>query len=102
MTPEVGKQLYLRLVHEVLNKHNLGVVDELVAADYVEHSGGHAMQIGVAGFKAARVRRVATFPDWHVVVDDLIAEGDKVVARATGQRIVATTRASYPRARRSR
>jgi predicted ester cyclase len=25
------------------------------------------------------------FPDWKVTVDDIIAEGDKVVARATGQ-----------------
>jgi predicted ester cyclase len=40
--------------------------------------------VGPEGFKAARRRRNAAFPDWHVSVEDLIAEGDKVVVRAKG------------------
>ena len=82
---EEGKRLYLRLVEEVLNKHDLGVVDELVAADYIEHSRGSSKQVGTEGFKAARTRRRNSFPDWHVVVEEVISEGDKVVARATGR-----------------
>jgi steroid delta-isomerase-like uncharacterized protein len=80
-----NKKLYLRLADEILSKKNLAVVDELIATDFTEHAGGQPKRVGVEGFKAARIRRNAAFPDWKVTVDDIIAEGDKVVARATGQ-----------------
>jgi len=80
-----NKKLYLRLADEVLTNKNLAVADELIASDFREHVGGEARRVGVEGFKAARLRRNAAFPDWKVTVDDIIAEGDKVVARATGQ-----------------
>lgn len=83
-TNDEGKRLYTRLATEVLNGKNLDVVDELIARDFVEHVAGEARRTGVEGFKAARRRRNAVFPDWSVRVDDLIAEGDKVVVRATG------------------
>jgi steroid delta-isomerase-like uncharacterized protein len=80
-----NKKLYLRLADEVLTKKNLARVDELIAPDFREHVGGEVRHVGIEGFKAARLRRNAAFPDWTVSVDDIIAEGDKVVARATGQ-----------------
>jgi predicted ester cyclase len=80
-----NKKLYLRLADEVLTKKNLALVDELIAPDFREHVGGEVRRVGVEGFKAARLRRNAAFPDWKVTIDDIIAEGDKVVARATGQ-----------------
>jgi steroid delta-isomerase-like uncharacterized protein len=84
-TPSDNKRLYLRLADEVLSKKNLAVIGELIADDFTEHAGGEAKRIGVEGFKAARIRRNAAFPDWKVTVNDIIAEGDKVVARATGE-----------------
>jgi steroid delta-isomerase-like uncharacterized protein len=75
----------LRLADEVLSKKNLAVIGELIADDFTEHVGGAPKRIGVEGFKAARIRRNAAFPDWKVTVNDIIAEGDKVVARATGE-----------------
>jgi steroid delta-isomerase-like uncharacterized protein len=84
-TNDEGKRLYMRLATEVLNGKNLDVVDEIIARDFVEHVAGEARPTGAEGFKAARQRRNAVFPDWSVVVEDLIAEGDKVVVRATGR-----------------
>lgn len=81
---EKNKRLYMRLADEVLNRKDLSVVDELLHANFAENVAGQRRQIGVEGFKSARQRRNAAFPDWQVVVDDLIAEGDKVVVRATG------------------
>ncbi len=82
---EQNKRIYQRLADEVLNRKNLAVVDELLAADFAEHAGGQRRQVGTEGFKAARRRRNAAFPDWSVSIEDLIAEGDKVVVRATGR-----------------
>lgn len=79
-----NKQLYMRLADEVLNRKDLSVVDELIDVNFVEHVAGAARLVGVEGFKAARRRRNAAFPDWHIDIEDLIAEGDKVVVRATG------------------
>jgi predicted ester cyclase len=76
-----NKKLYLRLAQEVLTNKNLALADELIAPDFREHVGGEVRRVGVEGFKAARLRRNAAFPDWKVTVDDIIAEGDKVVAR---------------------
>ncbi|HZP75081.1 MAG TPA: ester cyclase [Pseudolabrys sp.] len=84
-TLDDNKKLYLRLADEVLSKKNLAVVDELIAEDFVEHVGGQPRRVGTEGFKAARTRRNLAFPDWKVTVDDVLAEGDKVVARARGQ-----------------
>jgi predicted ester cyclase len=79
-----NKRLYMRLANEVLNAKDLSVVDQLIDANFVEHVAGQRRQVGVEGFKAARQRRNVAFPDWHVVVEDLIAEADKLVVRATG------------------
>ena len=84
-TIDANKRLYMRLADEVLNGKNLSVVDELISPDFVEHVGGERRQVGPEGFKGARRRRNAAFPDWHVVVDDLVSEADKVVVRATAQ-----------------
>jgi predicted ester cyclase len=80
-----NKKLYLRLAEEVLTNKNLALVEDLIAPDFREHAGSEVRRVGIEGFKAARLRRNAAFPDWKVTVDDIIAEGDKVVARATGQ-----------------
>lgn len=79
-----NKRLYMRLADEVLNRKDLSIVDELIDANFVEHVAGEPRPVGVEGFKAARRRRNVAFPDWHVDIEDLIAEGDKVVVRATG------------------
>jgi predicted ester cyclase len=78
------KRLYIRLADEVLTAKKLDVVDELIAENFVEHVGGSPKTVGVEGFKTARRRRNAAFPDWRVEIHDLIAEGDKIVVRATG------------------
>ena len=80
-----NKRLYLRLAEEVLTNKNLALADDLIATDFREHVGDEAKRVGIEGFKAVRLRRNTAFPDWKVTVDDIIAEGDKVVARATGQ-----------------
>src|SRR5215211_498515 len=78
--PEENEAVVRRLIEEVLNRGQTGLLAELVAADHVghdplgDHYGPEGMRIAVAEYRAA-------FPDLRVTVDDLVKEGDKVVHR---------------------
>lgn len=58
-----------------------GSFDAFIAPDYVGHLGATTMD----RLELERLERqfVSAFPDAHYTVDDLIAEGDQVVLRAT-------------------
>lgn len=81
-----NKTNFKRLYEEVFNQGNFDVADELIGANVVEHQ----LQPGVAPDAAGPelVKQIArfyrsAFPDIQIVVDDLIAEGDRVAARVT-------------------
>ena len=82
---EENKALARRYVEEAINKGNLAVIDELTAADYVEHSPFPGQAPGIEGEKQLISMLRAAFPDLHSTIEDLIAEGDKVVLRATAR-----------------
>jgi steroid delta-isomerase-like uncharacterized protein len=66
----------------VWEEGKLGLVDELVAPDYVNHSPGMPGQPeGPEGVKAVIRMFRAGMPDLRVIIEDMIAEGDKVVIR---------------------
>ena len=63
---------------EAFNKQNQAVIDELIAPDYVDHT----LQLrGREVFKQFRTKLWEGFPDWHVTIKAIIAEGDKVWVR---------------------
>ena len=83
MTPEDNKRL-LRRFYEEIDKGNLEAMDELVAEDYIDHNPPPfpGLPDGREGLKQAfRIFWKAT-PGRHVI-EDQIAEGDKVVTRLT-------------------
>jgi predicted ester cyclase len=78
---EQNKALVLRFLNEVYNKDNLAVADEVIAEKYVSHNQLAIEVLGPEGIKnAARMQRAA-FPDQASIIEDMIAEGDKVVVR---------------------
>jgi len=86
MSVEENKALISRLYDEVFVKWKLGVVDELVGPEFV----GHEMVAvrpetprGPIGFKQFYGWLRSAFPDLRYAVDDVIAEGDRVVVRWT-------------------
>ena len=68
-TPE-NKALDRRLVEETLNQGNLGVADELIAKEFVDHAAPPGMQGGPDGFKASVATWRSAFPELHVIVED--------------------------------
>ena len=82
---DANKALLRRMVDEVLNRKNLDVIPELVADNYIDRNAAAGQPQGIQAFIQARTNRNTAFPDWHVTLEDVIAEDNKVVARATGR-----------------
>lgn len=85
MFTEENKALMRHFYEEVLNKRNLAAIDDFIAPQFVNHS---ASQLGLTGGDLEHVKQFVSmalqaFPDLHYTVEDLIAAGDKVVARLT-------------------
>ena len=81
--PEENKAKMRRLIDEGFNQGNLGVVDELIAPDAVDHNLPPGIGPGAEGLKQLITMFRTAFPDMHLATEDVIAEGDKVVARST-------------------
>ena len=84
MTTEDNKALVRRWFEEVVSQGKLALADELLGdPDYVIHFPGSPDPIGQEGHKQLVAMFRTGFPDWREVVEDMIAEGDRVVS-ATG------------------
>lgn len=75
-----------RIYEEVFNEGKLDQVDTLIAAEYIDHNPiGPGGKSGIEGFKqTVRALRFA-FPDLRFTVEQMIVNGDQVVARTTMQ-----------------
>jgi predicted ester cyclase len=83
VSAEENKRL-VRRFYEEIDKGNLDVIDELVAADYVDHNPPPfpGLPPGREGVKQAFKIFWEATPGHHNI-EDQIAEGDKVVTRLT-------------------
>jgi predicted ester cyclase len=81
---EENKALYRRWFEEVVTGGNLALADELLAPGYVLHFPGLPGPVDREGHKRLVTMFRVAFPDWRESVDDVIAEGDKVVIRVRG------------------
>ena len=83
-TLDANKALIRRWFEEVWNKGRADAIDEMFAADGIAHGlsddVGKPLQ-GPGGFKPFHETFRGAFPNIEVIVEDVIAEGDKVVAR---------------------
>jgi len=83
MTPAENKSVVNRFVEEVINQGRLEQADELVVADFVELDPLPGQQPGRDGLKEIIAQMRAAFPDIHWMLDEMVAEGEKVVSRFT-------------------
>jgi len=82
MSTEENKAIIRRVIEEVWNKGDLAAVDEVMATDYVLHVPGQEIK-GPEGFKEYVTMARTAFPDFHMTIEDMVAEGDKVAFRFT-------------------
>jgi steroid delta-isomerase-like uncharacterized protein len=64
---------------------NMGVIDELVAPDYIGHDPSTPEQRGREGIKEFITTYLAAFPDGRITVEDQFGEGDLVASRWVGR-----------------
>ena len=83
MSTEDNKAL-VRRAFDALNQRNWAAFYELIAPDFVLHDASTTIQ-GLEAYKQFISMYYTAFPDLHFIVEDLIAEGDRVVARYTAQ-----------------
>ena len=86
MSVEENKIIARRVFEEAWNQRDLDAVDEICATDFVRHdpaSSNLSGPIGPEGYKQVITFYTTAFPDHHFVVEDMIAEGDRVVTRWT-------------------
>lgn len=83
MSIEQNKAIVQRVFDDIYNRGQLDAVEQVFAANYVDHSAPPGFPSGLDAFKQAFVMFRAPFPDLYITVEDLIAEGDKVAARLT-------------------
>jgi steroid delta-isomerase-like uncharacterized protein len=79
-----NKELLRRWFEEVWNKGREEAIDEMFAADGIAHGlteGGDKTMRGPVDFKPFFRTFRSAFPEIEVVMEDAIAEGDKVAAR---------------------
>ena len=84
MTPTDQNKALVRRFYEEIDKGNLAILDELVAEDYLDHN---PPPFPTTATGRERVKQdfntfLKATPGYHVI-EDQIAEGDKVVTRLT-------------------
>ena len=77
MSLEKNKAIIRRLI-EAENKHNVALLDEFIAPDFVDERNTPFELRGLESYKQFETNVINGFPDFQETIEDIIAEGDKV------------------------
>ena len=84
MTIEEENKAFTLARGKAINQKDFSIIDKVVAPDIVYHRPtGHDVIHGIDAYKHVFQALYAAMPDYQFTLDDLIAEGDKVVMRFT-------------------
>ena len=83
MSTEENKALVRRAIEEGWNQGNVAVFDELYAPNFIFHDPDFPDVRTREDYKQWATGIRAAFPDLHLTIEDVIAEGDQVVVRWT-------------------
>lgn len=81
MAADQNKDVVRRFINEVLRDGHLDRIDQVLAPTYVNRAFG----VDLAAFKGMLPALVAALPERRFDIEELIAEGDAVVARYTNE-----------------
>ncbi len=81
MPEEENKATARRIAEEVFNERNVDAFDDLLDPDVFNHEAIPELQHGIDGFKEAVRWVLAAFPDLRYELENIVAEGEQVMAR---------------------
>jgi predicted SnoaL-like aldol condensation-catalyzing enzyme len=67
-------------VYEAINAKDVAALDKLFDPQIIRHAAGEK---GIEKAKDAMIKAFTTFPDMYCVVEDVLADGDKVALRVS-------------------
>jgi predicted ester cyclase len=82
---EENKKIVQRY-QQIYNSNDLNSLREVVPEDLLTPKIMPGIPTGIEGAKAAHRITLTGFPDYQTIIEDLVAEGDKVAARITMRR----------------
>ncbi len=85
MSIEENKAVVQRIWKELIIEGRTESVDELIASDYAYHGSGGFELRGREGFRQYLAWLHTSFPDLQCTLDDIIAEGEKIVTFYTAK-----------------
>ncbi|MEH1881229.1 ester cyclase [Nostoc sp.] len=80
-TLEHNKAFIRNHFEEFVNRKNSAIAYQNFAPDYLDHNEPYGKSVGFEPAKHMIEEAYVKYPDLHVTVEDIIAEGDKVMVR---------------------
>jgi len=75
------KQLVKEHFEDFVNNRKAAVIHKNMTADFYDHDGPGGKPTGLDGDEQMMVGMYKGMPDLHLTIEDMVAEGDKVVCR---------------------
>lgn len=81
LTLDAMKQFVLNHFEDFVNKRNAAVIHRNMTPDFYDHDGPGGKPTGKEGDEEMMVKFFKVMPDLKITVEEMIAEGDRVVCR---------------------
>jgi predicted ester cyclase len=81
LTLEQMKQFVRNHFEDFVNRRNAAVIHNNMTADFYDHDGPGGNPAGANADEKMMLAMYQSMPDLHLTVEDMVAEGDKVVCR---------------------
>jgi len=81
LTPDQMKDFVRAHFEEFVNNRNAAVIHQNTTPDFYDHDGPSGRPIDRTGDEQMMLGLYRAMPDLHLTIEDMIAEGDKVVCR---------------------
>jgi predicted SnoaL-like aldol condensation-catalyzing enzyme len=81
LTPDQMKQFVREHFEDFVNRRNPAVIRKNMTPDFYDHDGPGGIPTDVEGDEQMMMAMYKAMPDLLVTIEDMIAEGDKVMCR---------------------
>jgi len=81
--PAANKEILRRTLDDFWNQGDVGIIDELYAIDYLGHDPSGLHGATLEEFRQSASGLFTAFPDFHLVLNDEVIDGDKIAKRWT-------------------